>query len=527
VCTSGVDSAALALNSKIYMVARPGGGCVKVEWCTDNAATVVVGTQYFCTDSSQAGVRSAYGLTDTTFDLIIGETFTSTGIVPVVTAKITGITTAVFNANKASGYGQAAHAATVGTVTTANGGYAIPGGSAFWSSTASGLVSIGGFDRGGLAFSNVSVVNAFSHPCAAKFLADAAPDLMTIEMRNDSNAISVPMLATNISKWFDLSYGLHSLYAANKFDHLFWGIPQGSQTFSESAFIAAATADGVAQSTVGTDYCWQAQEIIHSYSNSINGVFCDSYSALSADDAARLMQVTSALTNVGNLPSVGINASGWDGTHFNQIGSRFLVSIFLRETGLYSFIGQALSVGKFRSQGDITGGGNLTLDNGAGTATIKAYNATGGTYTSLSPTAITLASATGSTSLVISGDGSNALVIPNNSIIKGNTTSQTLFFDEAKTGSYSYNNTTGQFSWTLKAGGYMDFASFNLYTRALLQADGGIKQGLATKMIESTVAMNNGAAAAAGTLTNAPVAGNPTKWIPIVDNGTTRYIPCW
>jgi hypothetical protein len=186
-----------------------------------------------------------------------------------------------------------------------------------------------------------------------------------------------------------------------------------------------------------------------------------------------------------------------------------------------------LSVGKFRSQGDITGGGNLTLDNGAGTATIKAYNATGGTYTSLSPTAITIASATGSTTLVISGDGSNALVIPNNSIIKGNTTSQTLFFDEAKTGSYSYNNTTGQFTWTLKAGGYMDFASFNLYTRALLQADGGIKQGLATKMIESTVVMNNGAAAAVGTLTNAPVAGNPTKWIPIVDSGTTRYIPCW
>ncbi|MEK6346366.1 MAG: hypothetical protein V4764_02740 [Burkholderia sp.] len=29
------------------------------------------------------------------------------------------------------------------------------------------------------------------------------------------------------------------------------------------------------------------------------------------------------------------------------------------------------------------------------------------------------------------------------------------------------------------------------------------------------------------TLTNAPVSGNPTKWIPINDNGTIRYAPTW
>lgn len=46
-------------------------------------------------------------------------------------------------------------------------------------------------------------------------------------------------------------------------------------------------------------------------------------------------------------------------------------------------------------------------------------------------------------------------------------------------------------------------------------------------LVASSVALNNGAAAAAGTITNAPVAGNPTKWIPIIDNGTTRYIPSW
>jgi parallel beta-helix repeat protein len=55
---------------------------------------------------------------------------------------------------------------------------------------------------------------------------------------------------------------------------------------------------------------------------------------------------------------------------------------------------------------------------------------------------------------------------------------------------------------------------------------GIIKVGSAT-LLTSLVALTNGAAAAAGTLTNAPVAGNPTKWVPIIDNGTTRYIPCW
>ena len=43
----------------------------------------------------------------------------------------------------------------------------------------------------------------------------------------------------------------------------------------------------------------------------------------------------------------------------------------------------------------------------------------------------------------------------------------------------------------------------------------------------TNTALTNGAAAAVGTLLNAPAAGNPTKWIGINDNGTTRYIPAW
>lgn len=37
----------------------------------------------------------------------------------------------------------------------------------------------------------------------------------------------------------------------------------------------------------------------------------------------------------------------------------------------------------------------------------------------------------------------------------------------------------------------------------------------------------NGAAAAAGTLSNAPAAGNPTFWLPIKVDGVTKHIPCW
>jgi Uncharacterized conserved protein (DUF2190) len=47
------------------------------------------------------------------------------------------------------------------------------------------------------------------------------------------------------------------------------------------------------------------------------------------------------------------------------------------------------------------------------------------------------------------------------------------------------------------------------------------------RLIDSIVTLNNGAGANIGTLTNAPTAGNPTKWVAVDDNGTTRYIPAW
>jgi hypothetical protein len=63
-------------------------------------------------------------------------------------------------------------------------------------------------------------------------------------------------------------------------------------------------------------------------------------------------------------------------------------------------------------------------------------------------------------------------------------------------------------------------------TKVVTIDSSGITINVAT-LLRSSVALTNGAGASTGTLTNAPAAGNPTKWVPISDNGTTRYIPAW
>jgi hypothetical protein len=45
--------------------------------------------------------------------------------------------------------------------------------------------------------------------------------------------------------------------------------------------------------------------------------------------------------------------------------------------------------------------------------------------------------------------------------------------------------------------------------------------------LTTSSALTDGAGASTATFTNAPAAGNPTKWIGINDNGTTRYIPAF
>lgn len=71
------------------------------------------------------------------------------------------------------------------------------------------------------------------------------------------------------------------------------------------------------------------------------------------------------------------------------------------------------------------------------------------------------------------------------------------------------------------------FTGTGVLVRATAPTVTSITVSVGTFMVKSSAAWSNGAAAAAGTLLNAPAAGNPTKWIPVDDNGTTRYIPAW
>lgn len=60
---------------------------------------------------------------------------------------------------------------------------------------------------------------------------------------------------------------------------------------------------------------------------------------------------------------------------------------------------------------------------------------------------------------------------------------------------------------------------------ALLATD--VYTNNATFLVRTKTALTNSAAAQTATLTNAPTAGNPTKWFAIDDNGTSRKIPAW
>ena len=85
----------------------------------------------------------------------------------------------------------------------------------------------------------------------------------------------------------------------------------------------------------------------------------------------------------------------------------------------------------------------------------------------------------------------------------------------------------------LQAVGKVNFTSTTLLLDAIddginkLQVNGGLSISNAAYLLTNYTSFTNNAGAHVGTLTNAPAVGNPTKWIGINDNGTTRYIPTW
>ncbi len=74
---------------------------------------------------------------------------------------------------------------------------------------------------------------------------------------------------------------------------------------------------------------------------------------------------------------------------------------------------------------------------------------------------------------------------------------------------------------------FLDATTGSAYFNANVLSNGVFQTGQGAYLMVGGVSFTNHAAAGAGTLTNAPAAGNPTKWIAIDDNGTVRYIPAW
>lgn len=70
-------------------------------------------------------------------------------------------------------------------------------------------------------------------------------------------------------------------------------------------------------------------------------------------------------------------------------------------------------------------------------------------------------------------------------------------------------------------------AVFLYYDATLFNFSHAIKIPGGATLISTSTALTNNAAAQTATMTNAPTAGNPTKWVAVNDNGTTRYMPLW
>ncbi len=185
----------------------------------------------------------------------------------------------------------------------------------------------------------------------------------------------------------------------------------------------------------------------------------------------------------------------------------------------------------------ITGGGTLALGGftltipATGTAgllgTIQTWNAAN-TFSAITTISNATAGGVGTGALVLSVGGASVsgAVYANNIVVTGTGSVQGGMWIGAADGLNLRAKTGSVYDFVLNnAAGTQNVISVVTGSTACIFG-AGITVGSAT-LITTNVALTNGAAAALGTLTNAPVAGNPTKWVPINDNGTTRYLPVW
>lgn len=106
------------------------------------------------------------------------------------------------------------------------------------------------------------------------------------------------------------------------------------------------------------------------------------------------------------------------------------------------------------------------------------------------------------------GTGSGSLIVTNGANSSGST-----LFSVTTGGAFSIPGTLAVTGATTLTG--------------LLTANGGITVVGGSKLLTTNTELTNYMGANSATLDNSPITGDPTKWIAIDDNGTTRYIPTW
>lgn len=223
--------------------------------------------------------------------------------------------------------------------------------------------------------------------------------------------------------------------------------------------------------------------------------------------------------------------------------------VILTETGVAADTGKwdiDVNAGVFaiRSRTDADGAGVnvLTINRGATTAiadvTLAAGQAAGDTL-SLTGTQVSITGsgggidavyiqATAATGFIsIAALGAGAHVSIDTTLFQLNTTGIEAYGDDVL---FATNGGTslimGVSDVSLTAAGADGDIDLNVAGTGTINCNGQIIQASA-QLARSSVAYTNNAAAAAATITNGPTAGNPTKWIPINDNGTIRNIPAW
>ncbi len=260
-----------------------------------------------------------------------------------------------------------------------------------------------------------------------------------------------------------------------------------------------------------------------------------------------------------------VSSSAGRSSHLFYTGNAAVLRLTIDETGLFTFTGNisqtgsttiSTGTGAFTHNGSVTivSGKTLTLsDATASTSTVTGslinaggfgnagaayigglvsgsagFRTTGGTATNAASTAYFIYNS-GSTNIYSYGPDTSTAGVFQIVALSSNSSVGDIRLSISTAGVVSIPLSTDASSTTTGAittlGGISYGSTKSLYGGSVVLS-GSITHGSAT-LLTTTVALTNGAAAQAGTLLNAPTAGNPTKWVPINDNGTTRYIPAW